>query len=352
MPPNQQGFVNQILKPTNGEGGGMEQYFGFTKQEFRAVRQLRDCEWRVYCCLREKADFKTGRLEHPTALKMTAASIARDISLPGQSGVPALDFSRFDVLRSLDRLEYLGFIDEREREGRFLRLRMPMVLTNTAKSEPSQTRVQPKNAQGATNSSLGVQQTKIAETQAGQGFQEFSAARVQQETASGCNEKSARVQQTENAEIPETVAAQGIADGKIVPFSTVFSTKNLQYSPLPPKNGGEENPLPSASEKPNPNSPSADGSQEEAEKTETEIRRLRTVVANSAKECGGVIRCLNSAKSTEVLESWIPAGFKDWWIQDAVKLVIETPSEQPFVNAIDAVMRKWSANSQKKSLCL
>lgn len=327
----------------------MEQYFSFTKQEFRAVRQLRDGEWRVYCCLREKADFKTGRLEHPTALKMTAASIARDISLPGQSGVPALEFSRFDVLRSLDRLEDLGFIDEREREGRFLRLRMPMVATNTAKSEPSQTRVQQKNAQGATNSSLGVQQMKSVETVAAQGFQEFNAARVQQETAPGCNEKSARVQQTENAEIPETVATQGISDGKIVPFSTVFSTKKSVLSPLPPA-GGEEPRSPSASEKSKATPLAADGGLQEAEKTE--IQRLRTVVANAAKVCGGVIRCLNSAKSTEVLESWVPAGFKDWWIQDAVKLVIETPSEQPFVNAVDAVMRKWAANSHKKSLCL
>lgn len=330
----------------------MEQYFSFTKQEFRAVRQLRDSEWRVYCCLREKADFKTGRLEHPTALKMTAASIARDISLLGQSGVPALVFSRQDVERSLSRLEDLGFIDERMREGRFLRLRMPMVATNTAKGEPSQTRVNQKDAQGESKKPFRVNQMETAETLAAQRLQETEVARVNQKMQPGCNENTARVNQTESTEIAETLETSGFSDGKIVPFSTVFSTKNLQYSPLPPRNGGEENPLPSASEKPNPNSPSADGSQEEAEKTETEIRRLRSLVANAAKACGGVIRCLNSAKSTEVLESWIPAGFKDWWIQDAVKLVIETPSEQPFVNAIDAVMRKWSANSQKKSLCL
>lgn len=322
----------------------MEQYFSFGKQEFRAIRQLRDCDWRVYCCLREKADFKTGRLEHPTSLKMTAASIARDISLPGQSGIPALEFSRKDVERSLSRLEVLGFIDEREREGRFIRLRMPMVATNTAKSEPSQTRVTQKSGQGDSKNTTRVTQIETAETVVAQGFRESDDARVTQETVPGCRKESARVTQTENTEIAETQVGQGITGGQIVPFSTVFSTKKPQYSPLPPT-GGEENPLPSASEKSKTTPLAADGGLQEAEKTE--IQRLRTVVANAAKKNGGVIRCLKSERSTEVLAGWV-GRFKDWEIEEACGTVIaKADVMNPYVDSIDTLIRQQAAKLAK-----
>lgn len=329
----------------------MEQFFGFSKGEFAAFRNLRESEMHVYCCLRERADFKSGRLEHPTALKMTAASIARDISLPGRSGVPALVYSRRDVERSLSRLEDLGFVDERSREGRFIRLRLPMVAASTAKGEPSQTRVNQKNAQGEPRKSLRVNQTENAETVVARGFQEFDGARVNQESGLGCNKKSARVNQTETDKIAETVAAQGTSDGKIVPFSTFFSTKK---SVLPPKSpqGGEETPSSSTPENPNPLAADG-GSQEESEKTETEIRRLRTVVADAAKACSGFIQCLNSERSTEILAGWVARGWKDREIEDACERVIENPDMKPYVDSIDTLMRQQAVKlaNFRRSYC-
>jgi len=329
----------------------MEQFFGFTKQEFRAVRQLRDCEWRVYCCLREKADFKSGRLEHPTALKMTAASIARDISLPAQSGVSALVFSRKDVERSLSRLAELGFVDERAREGQFIRLRLPMVAASTAKSEPSQSRVTQKNAQGDPRKSLRVTQDEIAETVVSQGIPQSDEARVTQDDGLGCHKKSARVTQDKNPEIAETLDTSGFTDCKIVPFSTVFSTKKSVLPPFPPE-GGEENLLPSASEKPTPLAADG-GSQEEAEKTKPEIRRLRKLVADAAKKSGGFIQCLNSERSTAILAGWATTKFKDMDIEDACGRVIANPDMKPYVDSIDIVMRQRAAKlaAWRKSMC-
>lgn len=327
-----------------------ERFFRYTQREQNLLGQARNfVDLRVYMHLKEKVDFESGRLEHPSALRLTTSTIAREISLPATQGEPALTISRHAVKRSLERLEVLGLMDEIDRSGKFLRLRLPMVAANTRESDTEQKKSARNCTENGEKPARKSARTESSETVAAQGFQDTHIGKSARKSARTCTENGEKSARTENDESSEIVAAQGFAGSNVVPLK-IEKQSIIKSPPFPPE-GGEENLLPSASEKPTPLAADG-GSQEESEKTKPEIRRLRKLVADAAKACGGVIRCLNSPQSTEVIESWIPAGFKDFWIQDAVKLVVETPGVKPFVNAVDEVMRKWAANMQKKSLCL
>lgn len=309
----------------------MERFFRYTQREQDLIDETRHLiDTRVYSHLKKKADFESGCLEHPSALRLTTGTIARAISLPAKERIAALTFTHKDVGQALKRLEALGLVDQLEPNGRYLRLRLPMVAVSTSERSQGQNQIVRSDAKNR-----GQIVRQIVRSDAENGVQ---------------------IVRSENDESSETVEAQGFAGSNVVPLKIEKQSIIKSLPPISPQ-GGEETPSSSTHQNPNPNpnpnSPSIDGSQEEAEKTETEIGRLRTVVADAAKTCGGFIKCLDSEPSTEIIAGWVARGVKNWEVEEACEQVIANPNMKPFVNSIDTLLRQQAARTAKwkKSMC-
>ncbi len=325
-------------------------YFPYTQKEQNLLMQARNfVDLRVYMHIKEKADFESGRLEHPSALRLTATTIARAISLPAMQGASALEFSRFAVMRSLERLEALGLIDEVDRSGKFLRLRLPMVTANTCESDTEQKKSARKSTENGEQSARKSALSENSETVAAQGIQDAHIGNPAPKSARRSIENGEKSARTKNDESSETVAAQGFSGGNVIPLTMEKQSIIKSLPPVSPQGEGE---TPSSSTPKTQNhTPSVDGLQAESEKTE--VDRLRSVVANAAKKHGGIIRCLNSAQSTEVLAGW-GGRFKDWEIEDACGTVIaKADVMKPYVDSIDTLMRQQAAKTARyrRSVC-
>lgn len=327
-------------------------YFPYTQKEQNLLMQARNfVDLRVYMHIKEKADFESGRLEHPSALRLTATTIARAISLPAMQGASALEFSRFAVMRSLERLEALGLIDEVDRSGKFLRLRLPMVTANTCESDTEQKKSARKSTENGEQSARKSALSENSETVAAQGIQDAHIGNPAPKSARRSIENGEKSARTKNDESSETVAAQGFSGGNVIPLTMEKQSIIKSLPPVSPRRG-EETP-PSSTPKTQNHTPSDDGLQAKTEKTEGEVDRLRDVVANAAKEHGGIIKCLKSERSTEVLTGWV-GRFKDWEIEDACGTVIaKADVMKPYVDSIDGLMRQQAAKTAKfrRSVC-
>jgi hypothetical protein len=298
----------------------MERGFFITQTELTALLRTRHPDdWRVYFALRQRADFRSGRLEHYSALKMTTGSIAAEISLPSSQGTEASSVNKWGVGRSLKRLEALGLIDELKRSGKYLRLRCPLIYqekqerkaTNSPKSTGRSTTMSDpwKEGEGLTSSGIA-------------GHSNRTDAIKPATTQANSNGKAATVANPENA---ANEAASGLARGG----GCSLSIKNKSTITPSAIQGGNGSPAA------HQNQPAAFGGSA-VEIEETPEARYRRIVED---EGGGVIRFIDSKMSAQVFKGWaaIKAGERD--VRDAVREVIYDASRKPTPHSVDDVLR-------------
>lgn len=312
-----------------------ERFFLYTQREQNLLGQARNfADSRVYMHLKEKADFESGRLEHPSALRLTTGTIAREISLPAIQGAPALEFSIFAVIRSLERLEALGLIDEVDRSGRFLRLRLPLVAANTCESNTEQKKSASNSTENRAKSARKSASSKHSETVAAQGVQDTHIGKSARKSARNCTENGEKSASIENDESSETVAAQGISGGNVVSLNM---KKQSVLNSLPQTPSGGETQSPSATQtqtQTQPRTPSDDGFQETEE--EKAVNRIRDIVAD---EADGMIEFIGTKKSRGFYKRWHRLDISEDRIRRAVREVIATASMAAIVDSVDTVVR-------------
>lgn len=190
-------------------------HFWISQTEINLLLASRNDDWRVYLTLRQHASFKTGRLDHYSAKKMTAASIARAISLPSSAGVPAMEMTRKDVSRSLARLVRCGLVSELTRERGFLRLRLPYAVVNTNKGAEGQNRM----PQTDENRPPRVSHVETEQSVAAQDAAKRTETRLPPDTSANCPRQS----QGETNKSSETVAVQAICGSESAPVGPVLN---------------------------------------------------------------------------------------------------------------------------------
>jgi len=307
-------------------------YFPYTQREQNMLKQVRNfVDLRVYMHIKEKADFESGCLEHPSSLRLTTGTIAREISLPATQGKPALKFTHFDVLHSLERLADIGLIDEVGRSGKFLRLRLPMVAANTCESDTEQKKSARKSTENGEKSARKFARSENSEIVVGQGFQDTHIGKSARKSARNCTENGEKSARIENGESSETVVGQRFSGDNIVSLNM---KKQSVLKSLPQTPEGEETPSPSATQTKNqPHTPSDDGLQETEEKAEN---RIRDIVAD---EADGMIDFIDTKKSRGFYKRWHLLDISEDRIRSAVREVIATASMAAIVDSVDTVVR-------------
>lgn len=308
-------------------------HFWISQTEINLLLASRNDDWRVYLELRQHASFKTGRLDHYSAKKMTAASIARAISLPSSAGVPAMEMTRKDVSRSLERLVRCGLVSELTRERGFLRLQLPYAVVNTNKGAEGQNRM----PQTDENRPPRVSHVETEQSVAAQDAAKRTETRLPPDASANCPRQS----QGETNKSSETVAVQAICGSESAPVNSKNKVNNK-----PPVFRGET-PSPSALK------PHLDRSTSGLpENPEEPADRYRSIVEEESK---GIIMFTGSDMSRNIFRRWalIKAGERD--IRDAVREVMTTASMRQTPNSVDEVLRsKMIAppKSTKGSICL
>ncbi len=308
-------------------------HFWISLTESNLLMATRGEDWRVYLLLRQRASFKTGRLDHYSAKRMTAASIAREISLPASAGVPAMEMSRKDVSRSLARLVRCGLVSELTRERGFLRLRLPYAVVNTNKGAEGQNSM----PQTDENRPPRVSHVETEQSVAAQDAAKRTETRLPPDASANCPRQS----QGEIKKSSETVAVQAICGSE----SASVNSKNKVNNKPPVFRG--ETPSPSALK------PHLDRSTSGLpENPEEPADRYRSIVEEESK---GIIMFTGSDMSRNIFRRWalIKAGERD--IRDAVREVMTTASMRQTPNSVDEVLRsKMIAppKSTKGSICL
>lgn len=305
----------------------MDRFFCISQEEIDALLKTRGNDWRVYLELRQKADFITGWLTHHSAKKMTAASIGRKVSLPSTAGVPALEMTRKDVSRALERLIKCGLIDHLSRENRFLRLRLPHVARRVEEQTKSQNRLPPVESEIPS----GLPQTGPATKPAIQGLSASSKERLPHNEP----QDTPRASRTNAVKSAEIIALHGFAGND----AGGVNNKNKTISNTPLVNEGG-NHSPSAGKT---HSPALRAYDEKPEKTETgkpdTADRVRSIVAEVGKDRYGnnLIRNLYSERSKVIFRGL--AEFDERDIREAVRKVISDNTLMKSPESIDAVLR-------------
>ena len=307
----------------------MERFFWMSQQEIDTLMKTRGEDWRVYLCLRKRANFETGWLDHYSAKKMTSASIGREISLPSSSGVPVLEMTRKDVSRSLVRLIGSGLIDGLSREKNFLRLRLPLIKANTKEEKASQSRL--SQTEGEKRSRMSRVETAIILPV--KGVADGTGAGVSQDDP----QLALIVSHAETAESAQILAFQRIAGNEI----DTVNNKNKNISKPPISEG--ENHSPSAGKT---HTPALRACNQKPEKSRAEkpdaANRVRDIVATVGKDANGhnLIRNLYTERSKIIFRGL--AGFDERDIREAVRNVLSNTNLPPSPESIDSVLRSKS----------
>lgn len=310
----------------------------FNSTELDSLMSVRnDCDWRVYMSLRKSADFKTGKLEHRSALQITTGKIAREISLPAANGSAPIIFERWDVLNSIERLIKAGLIDCFEKVGHYLRLRLPLLIQaskDTAeRCARSEAEKQPRSAR-----MLKTHQTLVADASSMVEIKRCARSEAENDPWSSLKE----------SELPSgTVVTQRFQASE----QTAFSTINPRSTITPPKTQDEnprgETPLPSASKTQIQTRSAATQLAENPEES-AQIDCYRDIVH---EEGAGIIRYLDTAISRGIYLSWakLKTDLRD--VREAVRTVLKSAHLLQTPGSIDIVLRRAVAAAIKSADC-
>lgn len=310
----------------------------FNSTELDSLMTVRnDCDWRVYMNLRKSADFKTGKLEHRSALQITTGKIAREISLPAANGSAPIIFERWDVLNSIERLIKAGLIDSFEKVGHYLRLRLPLLIQHSKDTAERSSRSEAEKQQRATRS-MTTPQTLVAEASPTVEKTRCAPSSVENDPWSSPGED----------ECPsETVVAQGFQADERPAFSTVNPKSTITPLKTQDKNPRGETPLPSASKNQIQIRSAASQLAENTEEA-AQINRYRDIVR---EEGGSIIRYLDTAISRGIYLSWanLKADLRD--VREAVRTVLKSAHLLQTPGSIDIVLRRAVAAAIKSADC-
>lgn len=312
-----------------------ERFFRYTQREQDLIDEIRHLiDTRVYSHLKKKADFESGCLEHPSALRLTTGTIARAISLPAKERIAALTFTHKDVGQALKRLEALGLVDQLEPNGRYLRLRLPMVAVSTSERSQGQNQIVRSDAKNRGQTVRQIVRSENGETLAAQGSAEDGGVQIVRQIVRSDAENGGQIVRSENDESSETVEAQGFAGSNVVPLKIEKQSIINSLPSLSPQ-GGEETPSSSTPEnQTQPHTPSDDGLQETKE--EKAVNRIRDIVAD---EADGMIDFVDTKKSRGFYKRWYLLNISEDRIRSAVREVIATASMAAIVDSVDTVVR-------------
>lgn len=308
----------------------------FNSTELDSLMTVRnDCDWRVYMNLRKSADFKTGKLEHRSALQITTGKIAREISLPAANGSAPIVFERWDVLNSIERLIKAGLIDSFEKVGHYLRLRLPLLVQPSKdmaeRSSRSEVEKQPRSARSVT-----TPQTLVAEASPTVEKTRCAPSTVKNDPwSSPCEDEWPS----------ETVVAQGFQGDEQAAFSTVNPKSTITPLKTQDENPRGETTLPSASKTQIQTHTAASQLAENTEET-AQINRYRDIVR---EEGGSIIRYLDTAISRGIYLSWakLKADLRD--VREAVRTVLKSAHLLQTPTSIDIVLRRAVAAALKSA---
>lgn len=310
----------------------------FNSIELDSLMTVRnDCDWRVYMNLRKSADFKTGKLEHRSALQITTGKIAREISLPAANGSAPIVFERWDVLNSIERLIKAGLIDSFEKVGHYLRLRLPLLVQPSKdmaeRSSRSEVEKQPRSARSVT-----TPQTLVAEASPTVEKTRCAPSTVENDPWSSPDEDELH---------SESVVAQGFQANEQPAFSTVNPKSTITPLKTQDENPRGETPLPSASKNQIQTHTAASQLAENTEET-AQINRYRDIVR---EEGGSIIRYLDTAISRGIYLAWakLKADVRD--VREAVRTVLKSAHLLQTPGSIDIVLRRAVAAAIKSADC-
>ena len=314
----------------------------FNSTELDSLMTVRnDCDWRVYMNLRKSADFKTGKLEHRTALQITTGKIAREISLPAANGSAPIVFERWDILNSIERLIKAGLIDSFEKVGHYLRLRLPLLIQPSKDTAERSSRSEAEKQQRSSRS-VTTPQTLVAEA---------SPTVEKSRCAPSTVENDPWSSPCEDGWPSETVVAQGFQADEQPAFSTVNPKSTITPLKTQDENPRGETPLPAASKnQPQKQLQTHTAATQLAENTEetAQINRYRDIVR---EEGGSIIRYLDTAISRGIYLSWakLKADLRD--VREAVRTVLKSAHLLQTPTSIDIVLRRAVAAAIKSADC-
>lgn len=310
----------------------------FNSTELDSLMTVRnDCDWRVYMNLRKSADFKTGKLEHRSALQITTGKIAREISLPAANGSAPIIFERWDILNSIERLIKAGLIDSFEKVGYYLRLRLPLLIQPSKDTAERSSRSEAEK-QSRSARSVNTPQALVAEV---------SPTVEKTRCAPSTAENDPWSSPGEEEWPSETVVAQGFPADEQSAFSTVNPKSTIPPLKTQDENPRGETPLPSAS-KTQIQTRSAASQLAENIEEKAQINRYRDIVR---EEGGSIIRYLDTAISRGIYLSWakLKADLRD--VRDAVRTVLKSAHLLQTPGSIDIVLRRAVAAAIKSADC-
>ena len=323
----------------------MEMHLWLSEREIDCLLQMHsNVDWRVYIKLRKRADFRSGRLTHPSALRMTHASIARQVSVQSSRGVKAFDVEGKEVSRSIERLVRVGLIDELDYEGGYLRLRLPLV-KGDVDNEPES---DGKLSQSADDTKPILSRPEATEKPA------VRTNHVEEDfwEDDSDEEDGSRLSQQEEGEIAvslENTASDAIPDSCV--NNTVNSLNKNNNPPSIMKSGGQGSPSAKRSTtKTNSPAKRAYGENPEKDKGEDEAARFCGIVRDEGK---GGIRYLDTALSREIYASWKGLNVSESDLRNAVREVLSRPQNPPTPTSIDKELREqFKARNKPRTLHL
>jgi hypothetical protein len=309
----------------------MKPYFSLSTEETALLKRTRGDECRLYIALRERADFKTGRLDHPSARHLTSASLARELSLPASQGMPALILERKDISRGIERLQTQGLVDEVERQGHAIRLRLPLVARSTCNAQPAQNKLSQREAEPAPKMSRfpgdAAPTENLEEWAASQSAAEYETPRLSQPPA----KPRARLPQTHSGHSVETPAGlgfSGFSDGALNTEKQILST------PITPPKAGKVIP-PSAAKTKTHHAPSALANEPEKTKPESAAAAAFEAIIAGQRQ----ILYPRSPTSRSLYLIWAEMAVSPEEVQAAIADAISDTRRPPTPNRVDAAIR-------------
>ena len=305
----------------------MKPYFSLSTEETALLKRTRGDECRLYIALRERADFKTGRLDHPSARHLTSASLARELSLPASQGMPALILERKDISRGIERLQTQGLVDEVERQGHAIRLRLPLVARSTCNAHPAQNKLSQREAEPAPRMSRFPGDAASTENLEEWAASQSAAGNVTPRLSQPPAKSRARLPQTHSGHSVETPAGLGLSG-----FSDCALNTEIQKTstPITQPKAGKVIP-PSAAKIKTHHAPSALTAENE------KCNRYRAILDEVGQ---GRIQWTNSKISCGYYAAWEAWKLSDADVRAAAIELLGQPERPQTPNSVDAILRE------------
>ncbi len=327
-------------------------YYSFSAQEMGIILSgASGDEGLLYMALKKFADFKTGLMKHHITKRLNFSFLADMLSRDSRQGCEAKVFTHVEIRRLLTRLVALGLVDDMERDGRTLSLRLPLVGGEYGNGKDAAGRLSGKTTEekpkltGSHPEMKGTGNPVTARVSAAIG----NDGKVR--LSGPPDNPDERLSGEKTGELSGTLAGQGVATSPARSFST--STKPSVQPPL--LREGKTSPPAVENQTPKTHhDPSGLIRKTEIPETDSSGNGFMELVE---REGEGLIRFHASEISRKIYRSWERCKFDRRDVGEAIRKVLGTQWLSPTPNSIDAVLREAFrpqkvAPKRNGSLCL